>query len=292
LNSITYFKNIGSHISICVAICGESTVLGSIQIMNDNSLSQVKHTILVSSGKGGVGKSTVAANLAAALSMAGHQTGLLDADISGPSQAVMWGLPLNAPVSVGDNPHLSLPFVRHGVKIASLATRMAQNHAVAWRGPMLSMAVINLLCHTDWGKLDYLVVDMPPGTGDIQSSICDKLPNSGVITVTTPQQVAVADARRGIQLYADHKLSLLGIIENMATHVCENCAHVNHPFGQHGAQQLSKEFAMPVLASVPLHADLLVHSDQGKPLVVADLNHAVSALYAGVVKQIEGIMHD
>lgn len=260
--------------------------------MNDNGIQLVKQAILVSSGKGGVGKSTVAANLAGALAYQGYSTGLLDADISGPSQALMWNLPQNAPVRVGENPHLSLPFDSYGVKIASLATRMKQSHAVQWRGPMLSMAAINLLCHTDWGLLDFLVVDMPPGTGDVQVSICSKLPNSGVVTVTTPQQVAVADTRRGMQMYVEQNLQLLGIVENMATHVCEHCSHVNHPFGQLGAKLLSEEFSTPLLASLPLHGDVSWQSDQGMPLVLAQPNHEVSQLFISIATSIGTHYHD
>lgn len=254
--------------------------------MNDNGLVGVNQALLVSSGKGGVGKSTVASNLAAALSHMGLSVGLLDADISGPSQAVMWNLPTDSTPIVGENPFLSLPFERHTVKITSLATRMSVAHAVQWRGPMLSMAVVNLLCHTDWGQLDYLVVDMPPGTGDVQSSICDKLPSAGVVTVTTPQKVAVADTRRGMQMYVDHKMQLLGIVENMSTHVCTCCGQVNYPFGQEGALQLSKEFSTCLLGSLPLSSELSLHSDQGLPLVLADPSHDVSTAYIKIAKSI------
>lgn len=260
--------------------------------MTDDGLQDVKHALLVSSGKGGVGKSTVAANLAAAFSKQGLSVGLLDADIHGPSQAVMWQLPQNAPIAVSLNPNLSLPFLQHGIKLASLATRMKQDHSVQWRGPMLSMAVINLLCHTDWGQLDVLVVDMPPGTGDVQASICDKLPQAGVISVTTPQQVAVADTRRGMMQYRQHNLKLLGIVENMSTHVCHSCGHVNHVFGFHGAATLSQEFQTPILAHLPLNSAVSMQGDSGLPLVLSDINHTVSQIYMQIASHLWSSIND
>lgn len=258
----------------------------------DSGLTKVKHTILVSSGKGGVGKSTVAANLAGSLHMKGLRVGLLDADIHGPSQAVMWNLPENAPVPVHDDPNFSLPFESHGVKVTTLATRMAQQHAVQWRGPMLSMAIVNLLCHTWWGDLDVLVVDMPPGTGDVHVSICDKLPESGVVTVTTPQQVAVADTRRGMQQYVSRNIRLLGIVENMAAHVCENCGHHHELFGKSGALQLSEEFDTPVLASLPLHSHVRHQSDSGCPISIAQPDHTISKLYMQIANQVWSHIND
>jgi ATP-binding protein involved in chromosome partitioning len=246
----------------------------------------VKQQVLVSSGKGGVGKSTVAANLAAAFHVQGLRVGLLDADIHGPSQAVMWNLPQNAPVQVHKDPNFSLPHESHGVKVTTLATRMTEQHAVQWRGPMLSMAVINLLCHTWWGELDVLVVDMPPGTGDVHVSICEKLPHSGVVTVTTPQQVAVADTRRGMQQYVEQHIPLLGIVENMSAHVCESCGHVNHMFGESVCEQLSAQFHTPILGSLPMHAHVRAASDAGKPLVLADPEHMISKIYLNIAQKI------
>jgi len=260
--------------------------------LQQTGLTHVKHQILVSSGKGGVGKSTVAANLTSALHQMGLQVGLLDADIHGPSQAVMWNLPPNAPVHVHEDANFSLPWESHGVKVTTLASRMTESHAVQWRGPMLSMAVINLLCHTWWGHLDVLVVDMPPGTGDVHVSICEKLPHSGVVTVTTPQQVAVADTRRGMQQYVERGIKLLGIVENMSEHVCESCGHVNSVFGKSGAVQLSQEFTTPLLASLPMHAHVRYHSDQGMPMVIAQPDHQISKIYAQIAQQAWSMIHD
>jgi ATP-binding protein involved in chromosome partitioning len=260
--------------------------------LQQTGLTQVKHKVLVSSGKGGVGKSTVAANLAAAFHVMGLRVGLLDADIHGPSQAVMWQLPENVPVPVHEDPNFSLPFESHGVKVTTLATRMTDSHPVQWRGPMLSMAVINLLCHTWWGELDVLVVDMPPGTGDVHVSICDKLPDSGVVTVTTPQQVAVADTRRGMQQYVEQKIKLLGVVENMSAHVCEACGHMNTLFGESGATQLSAQFDTPVLGSLPMHAHVREASDAGKPLMLQDASHVISKIYLQIAHQVWSRMHD
>jgi ATP-binding protein involved in chromosome partitioning len=260
--------------------------------MTDNGLTQVKHKILVSSGKGGVGKSTVAANLAASLHQMGLKVGLLDADIHGPSQAVMWNLPSNVPVVASDNPMLSVPLYSEGITIATLATRMTDAHAVQWRGPMLSMAVINLLCHTNWGELECLVVDMPPGTGDVQVSICDKLRDAGVVTVTTPQQVAVADTRRGMAQYLNQGIPLLGIVENMSAHVCESCGHHNQLFGESGALKLSEEFQTQLLGSLPLHAQVRMQSDLGRPLVLSDPDHVISKIYAQIASLVWSKLND
>ncbi len=249
-------------------------------------LTKVKKFLLVSSGKGGVGKSTIAANLAGALNNLGLKVGILDADISGPSQAVMWDLPTNVPVAVTENKELSLPFVSHGVKIATLATRIADNHAVQWRGPMASIALVNLLCHTNWEELDCLLVDMPPGTGDIQVSICQKLPEAKVVSVTTPQQVAVADTRRGMQMYIAQNITLIGVIENMSTHICENCGHNNAIFGTDGAQQLCNEYQVPLLGPLPLDPFVRFQADSGKPLTICDPLHPVSKIYVKIAEQI------
>lgn len=254
--------------------------------IQQTGLIEVKRTILVSSGKGGVGKSTVAANLAGALHMQSLKVGLLDADIHGPSQAVMWNLPQNVPTPVHEDPNFSLPWQSHGIKVTTLASRMTESHAVQWRGPMLSMAVINLLCHTWWGELDVLVVDMPPGTGDVHASICDKLPESGVVTVTTPQQVAVADTRRGMQQYVERGLQLLGIVENMSVHVCEACGHQNTVFGESGAHTLSQEFQVPILGHLPMHAHVRFASDQGQPLVMAQPDHMISKMYVQIAEKV------
>jgi ATP-binding protein involved in chromosome partitioning len=192
---------------------------------------------------------------------------------------MMWSLPTNVPVEVSDDRTLSLPFLKHGVKISTLATRVTISQSVQWRGAMASMALINLLCHTAWGELDVLVVDMPPGTGDIQVSICQKLPNAAVVTVTTPQQVAVADTRRGMSMYRDQKLRLLGVVENMSTHICENCGHHNSIFGTQGAEQLCSEFGVPLLAQLPLDSAVRFQADAGAPLVIQCPEHPVSQIY-------------
>jgi ATP-binding protein involved in chromosome partitioning len=260
--------------------------------MNADGLSGIKHSLLVSSGKGGVGKSTVAANLAAGLSRMGLTVGLLDADVTGPSQAVMWGLPDNSVVQPSSDPQLSEPFSQYGVKIATLATRITESHAVNWRGPMQSMGVINLLCHTHWGELDCLVVDMPPGTGDVHNSIADKLPQAGVVTVTTPQRVAIADTRRGMTMYRNKGLRLLGVVENMSTHVCAHCGHTNHVFGEAGADTLCREFDTQLLCSLPLNSELRSYGDEGQPLVLALPTHPASILLGDAAKEIWRLIRD
>jgi ATP-binding protein involved in chromosome partitioning len=207
---------------------------------------QVKNIILVSSGKGGVGKSTVAANLAAALSNQGFSVGVFDADIYGPSQFMMFGLENNQPFNLTEDMKYTLPFDAHGVKVMSIASSIRDDQAVSWRGPMATVALKNLLLNTQWNELDYLVIDMPPGTGDIQISLCELLPKAQAVIVTTPQDVALLDCKKGIELFVQRNIKILGIVENMSGYLCNHCGNIDHIFGENGANNLSDKYQVPV----------------------------------------------
>lgn len=251
-------------------------------------ISQIRHVILVSSGKGGVGKSTVAANLAASLHQKGHQVGILDADIYGPSQLMMWGVDNHTPLAVTPDGLKTKPVLSHGVHVVSMASRIKENQTVNWRGPMITMALMNLIYHTHWGELDYLVVDMPPGTGDVQISICEKLSHAHVVIVTTPQPVALIDCKKGLQMYVNQRMHVLGVIENMSSHVCAHCGHTDHIFGESGGGRLAQEYDIPLLAQIPLQTHIRSQADQGVPAVMADPASALALVYENVITQIEG----
>jgi ATP-binding protein involved in chromosome partitioning len=224
--------------------------------------------IAVASGKGGVGKSTVAVNFALALSAEGAKVGLLDADIYGPSQPRMLGL-------VGRRPEtrdgkLLEPLVAHGLEAMSIGFLVGEEQPMAWRGPMVTSALNQLLTQTRWGDLDYLIVDMPPGTGDIQLTLAQRVPVSGAVIVTTPQDIALADARKGLEMFQKVHVPVLGVVENMSLHICSRCGHEEHIFGEHGGRNLAEQYGVPLLGSLPLDRRIREETDQGKPTVAAD----------------------
>jgi len=228
----------------------------------------VHNLLAVASGKGGVGKSTVAVNFALALKAEGAKVGLLDADIYGPSQPRMLGL-------VGRRPEtrdgkLLEPLVAHGIEAMSIGFLVDEQQPMAWRGPMVTSALNQLLTQTRWGDLDYLVVDMPPGTGDIQLTLAQRVPVSGAIIVTTPQDIALADARKGLEMFQKVHVPVLGVVENMSLHICSRCGHEEHIFGEHGGRNLSEQYGVPLLGSLPLDRRIREETDQGKPTVAAD----------------------
>jgi ATP-binding protein involved in chromosome partitioning len=224
--------------------------------------------IAVASGKGGVGKSTVAVNFALALKAEGAKVGLLDADIYGPSQPRMLGL-------VGKRPEtrdgkLLEPLVAHGIEAMSIGFLVGDEQPMAWRGPMVTSALNQLLTQTRWGDLDYLIVDMPPGTGDIQLTLAQRVPVSGAVIVTTPQDIALADARKGLEMFQKVHVPVLGVVENMSLHICSNCGHEERIFGEHGGRNLSEQYGVPLLGSLPLDRRIREETDQGTPTVAAD----------------------
>lgn len=226
----------------------------------------VRHIVAVASGKGGVGKSTVSANLAVALAGMGQKVGLLDADIYGPSQPRMMGT-LARPKAVGDRG--MAPVEIHGIKLMSMGLMMREDEAVVWRGPMLMGALQQMLTQVEWGELDVLVVDLPPGTGDVQLSLCQKTVITGAIVVSTPQDIAMLDARKALDMFRKTGTTVLGIVENMSTHVCSECGHEEHIFGHGGAVAEAEKLNIPLLGEVPLDIQIRLASDSGAPIVVA-----------------------
>ncbi|HEY4881769.1 MAG TPA: iron-sulfur cluster carrier protein ApbC [Steroidobacteraceae bacterium] len=244
---------------------------------NLKPLAGVKNIVAVASGKGGVGKSTVAVNLALAWAAGGAQVGILDADIYGPSQPLMLGLTGQHPSSP-DGKHIR-PLQAHGLSAMSIGFLVDPAQAVVWRGPMVTQALSQLLSDTDWGELDYLVVDMPPGTGDIQLTLAQRVPVAGAIIVTTPQDIALADARKGLAMFEKVSVPVLGIIENMSMHVCSNCGHVDHIFGAGGGARMAAEYDVQLLGELPLDARIREQADGGRPTVVAEPESARARAY-------------
>jgi ATP-binding protein involved in chromosome partitioning len=227
----------------------------------------VRNTIAVASGKGGVGKSTVAANLAVALWRAGARVGLLDADMYGPCIPTMMGAEGPLTHTAGDK---VLPLEVHGVKIMSMGFFLPKEEAVIWRGPMLHKMVQEFLGRVDWGELDYLVIDLPPGTGDIQLSLCQTIPLTGAVIVSTPQDVALEVASKAILMFKKLKVPILGIVENMSYHVCSHCGEREDIFGHGGARAASTQAEIPFLGEIPLHTTIRVNSDAGQPVALGD----------------------
>jgi ATP-binding protein involved in chromosome partitioning len=231
-------------------------------------LANVKNVVAVASGKGGVGKSTTAANLALAWAAQGAKVGLLDADIYGPSQPLMMGLSGAKPVST-DGKHMA-PLRAHGIEVMSIGFMIDQEQPMAWRGPMVTQALTQLLGDTTWGDLDYLVVDMPPGTGDIQLTLAQRVPVSGAVIVTTPQDIALLDARRGLKMFEKVEVRVLGVVENMSMHVCAECGHVEHVFGSGGGARMAAQYGVQLLGELPLDIHIREDADGGAPTVVSE----------------------
>jgi ATP-binding protein involved in chromosome partitioning len=251
-------------------------------------LRNVKNIVLVSSAKGGVGKSTTASNIAAGLHYLGHKVGMLDADIYGPSQYMMFGIEYDGgqfeldPITQFAYPKIS----KHGIKVSSMAGRVDGNTVLEWRGPMLSMVLKQLAFETEWGELDYLVVDMPPGTGDVQISMSDNFKDAKVVIVTTPQEVALIDCRKGIELYRNNKIDIIGVVENMSSFACPCCNHVEHIFGSDGGENLAKEYNTEILGNIPIVTDIRKDADSGTPIVIEKPDHPISKSYIEVCTKI------
>jgi len=250
----------------------------SIHPKPDSNLSQVKNIVVVASGKGGVGKSTTAVNLALALAKQGHAVGLFDADIYGPSQPMMLGISPGTRPEIVDGKFMQ-PVDAHGIKANSVGLLVDENQAMVWRGPMVVGAFNQILNDTLWGDLDFLIVDMPPGTGDIQLSLAQSVPVTGAVIVTTPQDVALLDAKRGIEMFRKVEVPILGIVENMSIHVCSECGHSEHIFGDGGASRIADNYDVPLLGELPLDRDIRQQCDEGVPAVASDPASKVSEIY-------------
>jgi ATP-binding protein involved in chromosome partitioning len=248
-------------------------------------LQGVRNIIAVASGKGGVGKSTVAANLALGLQAEGATVGVLDADIYGPSQPRMLGLE-GTPETTDDN--RILPMRSHGIQAMSIGVLVDVDQAMIWRGPMATQALTQMLSETAWQDLDYLVIDLPPGTGDVQLTLAQRIPVAGSIVVTTPQDVALDDVRRAVAMFRKVNVSVLGLVENMSTHICSNCGHEEGVFGAGGGERIAAETGLPLIGQLPLEASLGRSTDEGAPITVADPEHAVALRFRDIARRTAG----
>ncbi|MEO6973727.1 MAG: iron-sulfur cluster carrier protein ApbC [Rhodoferax sp.] len=267
------------NVSVNLSVKVEShAVQRGVQLMPN-----VKNIVAVASGKGGVGKSTTAVNLALALASEGASVGLLDADIYGPSIPMMMGIE-GRPES--DDGKTMEPMENYGVQVMSIGFLVNQDEAMIWRGPMVTQALEQLLRQTNWKDLDYLIVDLPPGTGDIQLTLSQRVPMTGAVIVTTPQDIALLDAKKGIKMFEKVGVPILGIVENMAVHVCSNCGHIEHIFGEGGGKRMAAERDMAYLGALPLDMQIRMQADGGKPTVVADPDGEVAGIYKAVARQV------
>jgi ATP-binding protein involved in chromosome partitioning len=251
------------------------------------AIPQVKNIIAVASGKGGVGKSTTAVNLALALAAEGARVGILDADIYGPSQPHMLGVGQRRPEVVAEaGKQQMLPINAYGIQSISMGYLVTEDTPMLWRGPMATGALQQLLMQTRWDNLDYLIIDMPPGTGDIQITLAQKVPVTGAVIVTTPQDIALLDAKKGIEMFRKVNVPILGVIENMAIHICSNCGHEEHVFGEGGGDRIARDYQTELLGSLPLDLSIRADADRGKPSVAADPESAISQKYRAIARKL------
>lgn len=243
----------------------------------------VKNIIAVASGKGGVGKSTTAVNLALALTAEGARVGMLDADIYGPSQPTMLGI-TGRPQS--EDGQIIEPMMGHNIQAMSIGFLIDEDTPMVWRGPMVTSALEQLLKQTNWQDLDYLVVDMPPGTGDIQLTLSQKVPVTGAVIVTTPQDIALMDARKGLKMFEKVGVPILGVVENMAIHICSECGHKEHVFGAGGGERMANEYGLKYLGGLPLDIRIREQADNGKPTVIADPDGDLANLYKEIARKV------
>ncbi len=267
--------NVSANVSMKIAA---HTVQRGLKV-----LPNVKNIVAVFSGKGGVGKSTVAANLALALAAEGAKVGMLDADIYGPSQPTMLGISGQPETADGNTLE---PMIGHGLQVSSIGFLVDAEQPMIWRGPMVTQALQQLLLQTAWKDVDYLVVDMPPGTGDIQLTLAQQVPVTGAVIVTTPQDIALIDARKGFKMFEKVGVPILGMVENMAIHVCSKCGHAEHIFGEGGAARMASDYGVDVLGSLPLDIRIREQADSGRPTVVAEPNSDIAKAYLAIARKV------
>ena len=243
----------------------------------------VKNIIAVASGKGGVGKSTTAVNLALALAAEGARVGMLDADIYGPSQPTMLGLSGNPDSEDGKT---MKPLINHGLQVMSIGFLIDADTPMIWRGPMVTQALDQLLHQTKWDNLDYLVIDLPPGTGDIQLTLAQKVPVTGAVIVTTPQDIALMDARKGLKMFEKVDVKIIGIVENMSTHICSKCGHEEHIFGAGGGEKMCADYSTEFLGSLPLDIRIREQTDSGEPTVASDPDGSIAKVYKQIARRV------
>jgi len=246
-------------------------------------LPKVKNIVAIASGKGGVGKSTTAVNLALALAAEGAKVGILDADIYGPSQPMMMGLEGRPESEDGKTIE---PMENYGVQVMSIGFLVDPDQAMIWRGPMATQALDQLLRQTNWGELDYLLVDMPPGTGDIALTLSQRVPLTGAVIVTTPQDIALLDAKKGLTMFEKVSVPILGIVENMSVYVCPNCGHTEHIFGADGGRRMAEQYKVDYLGALPLNMSIREQTDSGHPTVVAEPDGEIAQVYKAVARRV------
>ncbi len=252
-----------------------------------DAIPAIKNIIAVASGKGGVGKSTTAVNLALALSGEGARVGILDADIYGPSQPLMLGVQRKPDSMDGKTME---PILAHGLQVMSIGFLVDADTAMIWRGPMVSGALQQLLNDTNWQALDYLIIDLPPGTGDIQLTMAQKIPVTGGVIITTPQDIALQDAKRGLQMFRKVNVPVLGIVENMSFHRCRECGHQEAIFGSGGGERFAEEYGVPLLGQLPLELKIREQTDSGNPTVVSDPESASAELYREIARRVAALL--
>jgi ATP-binding protein involved in chromosome partitioning len=245
---------------------------------------EVRKIIAVASGKGGVGKSTVAVNLALALQRLGREVGLLDADVYGPSIPVMLGLHERPRA---DEEKRIEPLIRYGLRVISMGLFVEEGKPIIWRGPMVTKLLVEFVRNVLWGNLDYLVLDLPPGTGDAQLTICQQVPLAGGVIVTTPQEVALLDVKRGVAMFREVNVPILGVVDNMSVHICRKCGHHAEPFGHGGSEAISRKLDIPFLGSLPLDRTLREAGDSGVPILAADADHPLSLSFLDIARRVE-----
>lgn len=249
------------------------------------NLTTVKNVIAVASGKGGVGKSTTSVNLALALAAEGASVGILDADIYGPSQAIMLGVAEDVRPEVKGE-QFWMPIQAYGLQSMSMGYLVEENTAMVWRGPMAGSALQQMINQTMWHDLDYLVVDMPPGTGDVQLTLSQKVPVAGALIVTTPQDIALLDAKKGIEMFRKVEIPVLGVVENMSVHVCSECGHVEHLFGSGGGEAIATQYDTKLLGALPLNLSIREQADSGHPTVAAEPDGDIAAIYRDLARRL------
>ncbi|HEY8939403.1 MAG TPA: iron-sulfur cluster carrier protein ApbC [Cellvibrio sp.] len=255
--------------------------------VSPQSIPQVKNIIAVASGKGGVGKSTTAVNLALALAAEGARVGILDADIYGPSQPHLLGIGQRRPEIVGERgKEQMVPIIAHGIQSISMGYLVTEDTPMLWRGPMATGALQQLLMQTRWDNLDYLIIDMPPGTGDIQITLAQKVPVTGAVIVTTPQDIALLDAKKGIEMFRKVNVPVFGVVENMAVHICSNCGHEEHIFGAGGGERIARDYQTELLGALPLDLSIRADADAGKPSVAANPDSVIAQHYRAIAKKL------
>ena len=260
-----------------------SKIVAHVVQRGTKPMANIRNIIAVASGKGGVGKSTTAVNLALALAAEGATVGILDADIYGPSQPTMLGIVGKPETTDGKTME---PMERHGLQAMSIGFMIDPDEPMVWRGPIVTQALTQLLDQTRWRDLDYLIVDMPPGTGDIQLTLSQKVPVTGAVIVTTPQDIALLDARKGLRMFEKVGIPILGVVENMSLHVCTSCGHVEHIFGEGGAARLCEQYGVPFLGSLPLDIRIREQADAGTPTVAVDPDGTIAATYRTIARKL------